>query len=87
MERHKKLWGIFLSTASDLALMDCPVFSTWWWLGLSSFGEKIGSWLDSSPLKKKGNKVMEGSSLVLVVGDLEGEGQYFLKMNVSHLID
>ena len=65
----------FYLLPSDLALMDCLVLCTWWWLVLSSFGERFDSWLDSSPLKKKGNKVVAGSSPMLVVGDLEGVEQ------------
>ena len=61
----------------DFELMDCPSVGSWWRLGMSSPGERLDSWLDSSPLKKKGFKTLEGYFPVLIMGDMEGEKQCY----------
>ena len=65
----------FYSLPKDLEFVDCLVFCSWRWLGLSFFGERSDPWLDSSPLKEKGNKPVADDSTVLDVGNLEGEEQ------------
>ena len=44
-------------------------------MGLSLFGLRLANGLGSAPSQEKRSKVVAGTSLVLVVGNLDGEEQ------------
>ena len=44
-------------------------------MGLSLFGPRIANGLGSTPFQEKKSKVVADTSLVLVVGNLDGEEQ------------
>ena len=62
----------------EYIFIHCPMIWSLW-IALVSVLEigsvRLDSWLDSSPLKKKGFKTLEGCSPVLVMGDMEEEKQ------------